>query len=388
MTTDTQRVPVLPVEAYTSTAWFEREQRELFSNVWQFAGFIEDLEGPGDYVTVQCGLTNIVVVKGRDYRLRAMHNLCRHRGTQLLRAVGRSQKALSCPYHDWTYDLDGNLISVPDEARQFPNLDKAAHCLHRASVETWRGLVFVHPSPTPPESLMSFLGEAESQLMPHQPELLEEYVDARGTHTIAANWKLVAENYIDGYHLARLHSGTLNMYDHAAQQTGFRGRHYLFFEPPTAEYAATLPHGSDAPLIDHITDAPLGAYVPLIFPNLGLAGTESSFSTFFIEPVAVNETRVHLRSKVMPSSAWDRIMQVTQSMMRPSVTIEAKDDAFPPEHPLGSGDFMAEDIYVCEQQQRSFASPLFSATASALEHEAGVRGLQGLVLDWMEGGAR
>jgi Rieske 2Fe-2S family protein len=388
MNSTTQRVPILPASAYTSREWFEREQRELFSKVWQFAGFIEDLEAPGDYVTTQCGLTNILVVKGNDFRLRAMHNLCRHRGTQLLRSVGRSQKAISCPYHDWTYDLDGKLLSVPDEARQFPQLDKAAHCLHPASVETWRGLVFVHPSPNPPESLMAFLGEAEPHLMPHEPELLEEYEEARATHTIRANWKLVAENYIDGYHLARLHSGTLNMYDHAAQETRFAGRHYLFFEPPTPEYAKVLPQAAEGPLIDHISHARAGAYVPLVFPNLGLAGTESTFSTFFIEPVAVDETRVHLRSKVMPSSSWDRLVQATHSIMGPGLDIRPKDDAFPPEHPLGSADFMAEDVYVCEQQQRSFASPMFSGNASALEHEAGVRGLQTLIQDWMEASAR
>lgn len=108
---------VLPVEAYTSKEWFDLEMKTLFSTTWQFAGLVEDVANPGDYISVQAGLNNIFIVKGRDHRLRAFHNMCRHRGTQLLRAVGKAQKAITCPYHDWTYNLEGKLISVPKKRR-------------------------------------------------------------------------------------------------------------------------------------------------------------------------------------------------------------------------------------------------------------------------------
>ena len=120
-----RKMPVLPVEAYTSREWFDREQELIFSRTWALAGLMEDIPEPGSYVSVQAGLNNIFVVKGRDHRLRAFHNICRHRGTQLLRAVGKTQKAITCPYHDWTYDLEGALISVPEEEKQFPGLDKS-----------------------------------------------------------------------------------------------------------------------------------------------------------------------------------------------------------------------------------------------------------------------
>ena len=379
-----QLVPVLPQRAYTDPEWFAWEQEHLFSKVWQFAGFIEDLEHSGDYLTVQCGLTNLLVIKGEDGQLRAFHNLCRHRGTQLLRAVGKRKKVLACPYHDWVYNLEGELRVVPDERKQFPGIQKKNFCLHKASVEIWRGMVFVHPQPQPEESLAEFFGEAADALMPHHPELLEEWPEGRATHEIQANWKLVAENYIDGYHLARLHSGTLNMYDHAKQEVRFAGRHYLFFEPPTKAYREKLPQAAMAPLIDHVQSAPMGAYVPLVFPNLGLAGSEASFSTFYIEPVAVDRCRVHLRSKIMPASAWKQLMQLTSSAMYMSEGMAPKDPQFPKEHPLGSADFMAEDIYVCEQQQRSFASPWFAVGPTAKEQEFGVRGFQKIVGDWMK----
>ena len=116
---------LLPAEAYTSQDWFDREQRDIFSRTWRYAGFMEDITEPGQYITVQAGLNNIFIVMGRDRRLRAFHNICRHRGTQLIRAVGKTQKALTCPYHDWTYDLEGNLISVPEEQEEFGHVDKS-----------------------------------------------------------------------------------------------------------------------------------------------------------------------------------------------------------------------------------------------------------------------
>lgn len=107
----------LPVEAYSSQEWFDNEQAKLFSKTWRYAGFVEDLNKAGDFITVQAGLNNIFIVMGEDKTLRAFHNMCRHRGTQLLRSVGKTQQSITCPYHDWTYNLKGELCSVPEEKR-------------------------------------------------------------------------------------------------------------------------------------------------------------------------------------------------------------------------------------------------------------------------------
>lgn len=113
----------LPVEAYTGQDWFERELEMIFSRTWAYAGFAEDVAEPGAYTSIRAGLNELFIVMGRDRRLRAFHNLCRHRGTQLLRAIGKTEKAITCPYHDWTYDLEGNLLSVPDEQQEFGQVD-------------------------------------------------------------------------------------------------------------------------------------------------------------------------------------------------------------------------------------------------------------------------
>lgn len=113
--------------------------------------------------------------------------MCRRRGNQILRATGKAQKALTCPYHDWTYSLQGELISVPDEATQFPMLNKGSLCLHKVSVETWNGMVFVHADPEPKTSFADRFDGLESMLGPHRPEELVEFAEARTDHVIATN---------------------------------------------------------------------------------------------------------------------------------------------------------------------------------------------------------
>ena len=369
--TISNQMPVLPVEAYTSQAWFDQEMETIFSRTWQMAGFIEDLTEPGDYITFQAGLHNIIVLLDDDKQLRAFHNVCRHRGTQLLRASGKRKKLLTCPYHDWTYNLNGELKGIPERKDQFPNLDLKTLCLHKAAVGIWRGMIFVHPDPNA-DDLANWFGSVEPYLGPHQPEKLMEYIEGRARHEINANWKIIVENYIDGYHLAHLHSETLYMYAHRQQKTGFAGNHFHFFEPLSPKYLDGIENNSPLPLIDHIPKDKIGAYVPMLFPNLGLGESESSWSTFYIIPVAPDKSIVELRTKVMPVSDWQFMAQEWKSWNFFKTFKGDKYKTGDPDDPLASGDFMIEDIYVCEQQQRSFKSPYFSVGAIAKDLEQSV----------------
>ena len=378
-------MPVLPVEAYTSKEWFDREQAAIFSKTWAYAGFVEDVSEPGQYISVQAGLNNIFIVMGRDRRLRAFHNICRHRGTQLIRAVGKTQKALTCPYHDWTYDLEGKLISVPNKEREFPDLDMSCHGLKKASVDLWRGMLWVHPDPDA-GSIMEWFGEVEPHLGPHQVDELPEYADARTTYEIKANWKIVVENYIDVYHLAHLHSGTLAMYDHARAEYGFIGPHYAFWEPLAADYGADIEKNAPTPLV--IPKEQAGAWVPMLFPGIGLAENESNWATFIVKPLAPDLTQVENRVRVANASDWTfqkqewRSAAFWQQKIAPKYGAEEngqKDD------PMASGDFTAEDIYACEQQQKSLTSPYFEHGPSSTHGESPVRAHQELVKSWLEG---
>ena len=381
-------MPILPVEAYTSQDWFDREQAAIFSKTWAYAGFAEDVKEPGQYITVQAGLNNIFIVMGRDHRLRAFHNICRHRGTQLIRAVGKTQKALTCPYHDWTYDLEGKLISVPNKEREFPGLDMSCHGLKKASVDLWRGMLWVHPQPDA-GSIMEWFGEIEPRLGPHQVDQLPEYAEARTTYEIKANWKIVVENYIDVYHLAHLHSGTLAMYDHAKAKFGFAGPHYAFWEPLAADYAADVEKNAPTPLV--IPKEQAGTWVPMLFPGIGLAESESDWTTYIVKPLAPDLTRIENRVRVANASAWAFQQQEWRSaafwQQKIAPKYAADGDAGQQNDPMTSGDFTAEDTYACEQQQKSLQSPYFEHGPSSIHGEGPVRAHQELVKSWMEGGS-
>ena len=384
----------LPTRAYTSQEWFNLEMETIFSTTWQFAGFIEDVANQGDYISVQAGLNNIFIVKGRDNRLRAFHNMCRHRGTQLLRAVGKGRKAITCPYHDWTYDLEGKLVSIPKKEQEFPQLgEQPLHeCglnLHEASVDIFKGMLFVHPEKNAP-NIMEFFGEVEPNLGPHVVEELVEYSENEGeafyTKEINANWKIIVENYIDHYHLAHLHEGTLNMYDHSKAEFGWNGPHYWFYEPLQPDYFEDIDNAAPQPLISSVPREKIGAYVPWLFPNLGLGENEASWSTFHVLPLAADRTLVIIRNKMENASDWEYSKQYTKSMMSKvwqHYGNKGKYEGDPETDPMASGDFMAEDVYACEQQQKSLSSPMFSVGARAQRGEYAVQRFQEEVKKWM-----
>ncbi|MCT4698740.1 aromatic ring-hydroxylating oxygenase subunit alpha [Tenacibaculum haliotis] len=380
---------VLPVEAYTSQEWFDKEMATIFSTTWQFAGLVEDIENPGDSISVQAGLNNIFIIKGRDHRLRAFHNMCRHRGTQLLRAVGKNQKVITCPYHDWTYNLEGKLISIPKKEDEFPDLcQKELHeCglnLHEASVDIFKGMLFIHPDKKAP-NIMEYFGEILPHLGPHIPEKLIEFKEGIYTKEIKSNWKIVVENNIDHYHLAHLHEGTLNMYDHEKAKFGWEGPHYWFFEPLVKEYKDDFKNASLMPLINHIPEDKIGAYVPWFFPNIGLAESESSWSTFHVTPISVDRTLVTFRTKTANVSEWEYTKQTTKSVLSNVWTKYGNKGKYKGnvDDPMASGNFMEEDVYACEQQQKSLTSPLFSIGARAQRGEYAIIRFQEEVRKWM-----
>ncbi len=382
--TDIRKMPILPVDAYTSQEWFDREQRRIFSRTWAFAGFVEDIAEPGQYLSVQAGLNNIFIVMGRERRLRAFHNICRHRGTQLLRTAGRTHKAITCPYHDWTYDLEGRLISVPDQETQFPQLDKSCLSLKAASVETWRGCLWVHPDPDA-GSIMDWFGDVEPHLGPHDFDELVEYPDAATCYDVRANWKIVVENYIDVYHLSHLHSGTLAMYDHANAEFGFVGPHFAFREPLAEDYASNIEDNSPAPLI--LPKDRLGTWVPMLFPGIGFAESESSWSTFIVKPVAPDMTRVENRVRVKNTSDRDFLRQEWRSVSYWNRKVKGKyaaESGLETGDPMTGGDFTAEDVFACEQQQKSLLSPHFEHGPSSIEGEKPVRTHQEIVMAWLD----
>jgi phenylpropionate dioxygenase-like ring-hydroxylating dioxygenase large terminal subunit len=197
----------LPYRAFRDERLLEAEIAELFGRDWILACREQEIANPGDYRAITIGGEPVVVVRGKDGTLRAMSNACRHRGTMIVEGFGTAQR-LECPYHAWTYSLDGTLTGTPYHGNVA--IDRQRHCLPAYQVDTWGGLVFV-----------SLASEAEplSDRLRGLAELTERYVPdryvplfrRRGTDfEIAANWKQVFENAMESYHLFKVHPKTLN----------------------------------------------------------------------------------------------------------------------------------------------------------------------------------
>ena len=127
-------------DLYTADSVFEFERTRIFSRSWSLAATTEELAAPGSFVTVRSGGAPLLIVRDQSGTLRAFHNICRHRGITLLEGAGTLGRFMTCPYHQWSYGLDGDLTRVPQHEEQFPALDQCSLGLHGAQVAQWQGL--------------------------------------------------------------------------------------------------------------------------------------------------------------------------------------------------------------------------------------------------------
>lgn len=366
---------VLPVEAYTSQEWFDKEQQLIFGRNWHFAGMVEDVAKPGDYQCHQVGPYHLVVIRGEDNTLRAFHNQCRHRGTQILEGRGQLEQGVRCPYHNWFYTFEGDLKAYPQK-EQFPDLQKEAMGLFPAELTIWKQMIFIHPEPEYAEPFAEFLGDIEKYMGPHQPEKLVE-VD-RTRFEFDSNWKVFIENYMDGYHLQHLHSNSIKEYDHSQQSAGYVGKHWVFYEPPS-EYGLEHMGGyQDFPRIDHIPDDKLGAYVHMMFPNLGITESETTWMTLEVIPLSPTRTAVDVRTRAMPFNSARYLLMSDANKQRKSKTGDKNIDRFK------VGDVMQEDIVACEAIQKSMSSPKFQVGALAKDFEVHLSNFQKWIKQAME----
>jgi phenylpropionate dioxygenase-like ring-hydroxylating dioxygenase large terminal subunit len=375
---------VLPSSAYTSQEWFDREQRELFGRTWQFAGMTSDVAQPGDYLAVDAGVYPLVVVRDDQRELRAFHNVCRHRGAKLFEGRGHAGRELRCFYHAWAYGLDGSLKRTP-QAEQFGDLDRSCFGLLPASVETWKGMVFVHAEENP-EPLTNWLGDFPAAMGPYEPEQLQEL--SKETFEVNANWKLFTENHIDGYHLWHLHKTSVVGFAHARQEWRPIGRHWTFREPP--QRAGTSPTAqSGLRRIPGIDDEWLGSTVHLLFPNLGLASGGEYWLTLLMTPLAPDRTRVEVRTRAAVGGSIDKLLlggrfaldAAWQRARRTAVGLAGHLGRNGVGRVTAAGlnsadDVSAEDKRAAEAVQAGMRSPVFSVGAMARDYESAITEFQ------------
>ena len=231
--------PALAAGYYTEPHVAEVEQRLLFERTWQLVGHESDLPEPGSRFAAPVAGREVLVVRKEDGDLAAHLNVCRHRGARLLEeADPKAGQAIRCPYHGWTYHLDGALVGAP-EGRQIPCLDKARLGLHSVRVESFLGFIFVNldPAATPLAESCAPLVEAVGRYCgPDLTPVGKARIHHKtGVERQPANWKVVVDNYLEGYHVPVAHPGLMRLFDYQKYITTETSEAYAVFEVPIRE---------------------------------------------------------------------------------------------------------------------------------------------------------
>lgn len=206
---DLDRGVTLPADWYTNPAILKLEQDAIFNTTWQYVGITHDLQNPGDYLTCQRGNVPIVVLRDADHQLRAFVNVCRHRMAEVAQGTGQ-QMTLQCPYHGWTYNLDGSLRAAPRCDRE-SSFDPVHLGLIPVRVETWEFFVFINLHPDA-EPLAACLGVIPEVLAKSGIDFSTLKRHKRTEFDMSANWKIVAENYLECYHCPVAHPGFTQLF--------------------------------------------------------------------------------------------------------------------------------------------------------------------------------
>jgi phenylpropionate dioxygenase-like ring-hydroxylating dioxygenase large terminal subunit len=266
-----------PVEHYRSPERLAREIRDVLRRFTTPFCPSAALPEAGSYVAREAAGVPVLVVRGRDGRVRAFRNACRHRGTPLVEGAGCAQ-ALVCPYHGWAYRLDGRLQAVP-HADGFPELDLDAHGLAPLLAREHHGLVFVGPDAEAPE--VDGTAELPEQLAPGQRLL------GSSDSVVEANWKVYLEGFIEGYHIRFAHKDTFYPY-------GFDNLNLV--EACGAHSRVTYPFRrieklASVPAAERSVDGRL-TYVTHLLPNAVLTVLSHHTNLLVLEPIDVDRTRV------------------------------------------------------------------------------------------------
>jgi choline monooxygenase len=233
----------------------------------------------------------VLVVRGKDGRLRAFRNTCRHRGSRVLSGSGQCGKAIRCRYHGWTYRLDGSLIGMP-EVRSFGEIDKSKLGLLPARVEEMCGLVFVNLE-LGATALSDLVGDLPERLAPYRIPSLAAFSSVQGHQSV--NWKIVIDNYLEGYHVPIAHPGLMRLLDYKRYDAEV-GEHHVWFEAPLRDKPAgtrmeRLYRRLVRPMPGLEADAVRAWRYVFIYPNTAIDLYPDQVMTWQIRPDGVLATR-------------------------------------------------------------------------------------------------
>ena len=347
----------LPPWCYTEPAFFTREIDRLFRRHWNLIGRAEQIAGAGDYFTVDLAGVPVIVLRDDDGALRAFANTCRHRGSRLVSGAGKC-RALTCPYHGWSYGLDGSLLAMAgmEKTKKF---DRAAFGLVPVRLAVWAGFVFVNFAEDGPE-LAEHLGNLTDHLRSHDGASM--VCTQVREYDLACNWKLCLENQRESYHVATVHRASLkDQLPAQLEATGHWSGSYFAHEGTIAARlgaAAALP-----PIATLEGPAARGTFFIALYPASFLVFTVDCMWWMSFQPLAPDRTKL-----------------VVGSCFADAQTRDPGFEAIARDYYARTGQSHAEDNAATEFQQRGLAS--LHARAGRLSHrEVGVHAVDNWILD-------
>jgi Rieske 2Fe-2S family protein len=199
--------PTLSGADYVSREVYEQECERIWWGDWICLGRTEEVASPGDYIVRDVAGESIFITRNDGGELHGFYNVCSHRGTKFLDdepSGGHSKKAFVCPYHAWTYDLNGRLIGTPN-VKEDEQFDRSAFPLHQVAVDSYAGFLFVNLAREPRSLIDALTDGAESITAFERFKMEELHVGVRIVYEVAANWKIIVENYNECLHCPQIH---------------------------------------------------------------------------------------------------------------------------------------------------------------------------------------
>jgi choline monooxygenase len=330
----------IPAAWYLDTRIFDLERRTVFATAWQLAGRADQVRLPGQYISFDLAGEPIIVVRGSDNIVRGFFNVCRHHAAAVLTTPEGSAETLRCPYHGWTYSLEGALKGTPDFSGVC-NFDRSSNGLVPADCGSWENWVFVRVQ-RDGRSLDDFLGhDLRSQI--EALELRRFSWVGRRSYMLDCNWKVFVDNYLDGgYHVPHVHKGLDSVLDYSSYSVETGVRSCL----------------QSSPLVSAGADERTGAvrkgdraFYYWIYPNFMINCYGDAMDTNLVVPRAVDKTEVVFDFYFADVSERSRESNVA------SIDI--------------SGQIQDEDETICASVQRGLASRAYESGRLSVRREAG-----------------
>ena len=339
----------MPNAAYTDQALFEFERDVLISRTWAGLEHVSELQQPGYAVPIDFMGLPLVLVRDHDDTISVFHNVCSHRGFVLVQEPGPVKKLLRCPYHSWSYNLQGALKSTPHiggvGCNKVEGFDCDALGLKPVRSAIWMGIVFINLSgdAEPFDDFIDPLRSRWDQLTgPGQLDQLAHAAHSQLTIDIQANWKLAIENYCEAYHLPWVHPD-LNSYSPLEEHVNLHINDYMSGQG-TLNYTLSQVAGTTLPTFDQWPDDKRseGEYISL-YPNLMLGVQVDHAFAIILHPIAPNRTLEKLQISYVNELATQDEYEACRA-----ATVQSWKTVF------------EEDIFAVEGMQRGRQSPGFT----------------------------